>query len=68
MAAKNATRFHSLTDWLKHLKEAAKKGGQKRAANLTKEQIAEIGRKGAAVRWAKKRAKKKAAPKKRKKG
>jgi general stress protein YciG len=64
MAAKNATRFHSLTDWMKHLKEAGAKGGKKRAANLTKKQIAEIGKKGAVARWGKKkRAKKKAAPK-----
>lgn len=60
MAAKNATRFTSLTEWLKHLREAGAKGGKKRAANLTQKQISEIGKKGAAVRWKKKATKKKA--------
>jgi len=31
-----------------------RKGGKSRAKNLTKEQLAEIGRKGAAKRWEKK--------------
>ncbi|HTC61687.1 MAG TPA: hypothetical protein VK709_02495 [Candidatus Saccharimonadales bacterium] len=34
--------------------EMGRKGGLARAKNLTKEQIAEIGRKGAMKRWAKK--------------
>ena len=34
-------------------RKGGKKGGKARAANLTPEQLAEIGRKGAAVRWAK---------------
>lgn len=41
--------------------EMGRKGGQKRAANLTAEQLSEIGRKGAEARWGpKKKAKKKA--------
>ncbi len=32
-----------------------KKGGKARAKNLTDEQLSEIGRKGAATRWASKR-------------
>jgi len=34
--------------------ELGKRGGEARAKNLTKEQLAEIGRKGAQTRWAKK--------------
>lgn len=33
--------------------ELGKKGGEARAKNLTKEQLTEIGRKGAQTRWAK---------------
>jgi hypothetical protein len=35
--------------------EMGKKGGKQRAAKLTKEQLSEIGRKGAAKRWSKPR-------------
>jgi hypothetical protein len=35
--------------------EMGAKGGKARAANLSKEQLAEIGRKGAAKRWNKKK-------------
>lgn len=34
-------------------RKGGKKGGKARAANLTPEQLSEIGQKGAAVRWAK---------------
>lgn len=34
-------------------RKGGKKGGKARAANLTPEQLAEIGRMGAAARWAK---------------
>ena len=34
-------------------RKGGKKGGKARASNLTPEQLAEIGRMGAAVRWAK---------------
>jgi general stress protein YciG len=37
--------------------EMGRKGGTNRAKNLTKEELAEIGRKGAASRWAKKQPK-----------
>lgn len=37
-------------------RKGGKKGGKARAANLTPEQLSQIGRKGAEVRW-KKRAK-----------
>ena len=33
-------------------RKGGKKGGKARAANLSAEQLAEIGRKGAAARWA----------------
>lgn len=36
-------------------RKGGKKGGKARAANLTPEQLAEIGRMGAAARWAKQR-------------
>jgi general stress protein YciG len=38
--------------------ELGRKGGKARAAKLSKEQIQEIGRRGAEVRWGKKRKKK----------
>lgn len=38
--------------------EMGRKGGTARGKNLTKEQLAEIGRKGAQTRWAKKPGKK----------
>lgn len=34
-------------------RKGGKKGGKARAANLTLEQLSEIGRKGAATRWGK---------------
>jgi general stress protein YciG len=37
-------------------RKGGKAGGKRRAANLTAEQLAEIGRKGAAARWSKKEA------------
>ena len=37
-------------------RKGGKKGGKARAANLTAEQLSEIGRKGAAKRWAKRNA------------
>lgn len=36
------------------VKEMGRKGGKARARNLTKEEIAAIGRKGAMKRWSKK--------------
>lgn len=36
------------------MREQGSKGGKKRAKRLTKRQIAEIGRKGAEIRWGKK--------------
>lgn len=35
-------------------RKGGQKGGKARARNLSKEELAEIGRKGAAARWAKK--------------
>jgi hypothetical protein len=37
-------------------RKGGKKGGKARAANLTAEQLAEIGRLGAAARWGKRNA------------
>jgi general stress protein YciG len=43
-------------------RKGGKKGGKARAANLTPEQLSEIGRMGAAKRWAKQNAKEQVEP------
>ena len=54
-----------MTEILEHFRETGrvggKIGGKKRAENLTKEQLSEIGKKGAAARWGKKAVKPKKA-------
>ena len=46
---------------LEFFKKTGAEGGRKRAANLSKDELAAIGRKGAEARWGKPRAKKAAA-------
>jgi len=48
-------RFHSLTELMDKLKRSGSKGGKNRAKNLTSTQHTEIGKKGAAARWGKKK-------------
>ena len=49
-----------MTEMMEFFREAGRRGGKKRAANLTAEQQSAIGKKAAEARWGKKRAKKKA--------
>jgi general stress protein YciG len=49
-------RFSSMTEMMEFFKKTGSQGGKKRAANLTKKELAEIGKKGALARWGKKKA------------
>ena len=59
LMAKKRT-FGSMTEILELFRETGRQGGKiggkKRAENLTKEQLSEIGKKGARARWGKKKA------------
>jgi general stress protein YciG len=47
-------KFGSLTEMEQFFKQTGAEGGKARAAKLTKAELTEIGKKGAAARWAKK--------------
>ena len=52
-------KFSSITELLEYFSEAGRRGGKiggkRRAESLTKEELSEIGKKGAAGRWGKKK-------------
>jgi hypothetical protein len=52
--AKKKREFGSMTEILEFFKKTGAQGGKKRAANLTPEELAAIGKKGADARWGKK--------------
>jgi general stress protein YciG len=52
--AKKKREFGSMTEMFEFFKKTGAQGGKKRAANLTPEELAAIGKKGAEARWGKK--------------